>query len=143
VPLRAALSGGGYRDTTRIAESDPGLWSGILTANQERALAALDALTGELGALREAIAAGDRDAIERAWAAGRELRRAVGRVRWGDQAWSPDSAPAPVWPRLLELGRSGRAVRRLHEADDGGLEFEVAEPAGGQDSAVETSGSSR
>ena len=43
-PLRAALSGGGYRDTTRIAESDPRLWTQILGANRAAAVAALDAL---------------------------------------------------------------------------------------------------
>ena len=35
-PLRAALTGGGYRDMTRVARSDAALWAEILLANRAR-----------------------------------------------------------------------------------------------------------
>jgi prephenate dehydrogenase len=126
VPLRAALSGGGYRDTTRIVESDPALWAGILAANSDATLGALDALIAELGVLRDAIDAGDGERIVQVWRKGRELRQIVERVRWGDQAWSAQSIAAPGWDHLLELGRAGRAVRRLRLGDGAVLELEVA-----------------
>lgn len=127
VPLRAALSGGGYRDTTRIAESDPRLWAEILAGNSEATIAALDALTAELATLRAAIAAGDADRIASAWHKGRELRHVVERVRWGPPAWTAERAEWPAWERLLALGRAGRAVRRLRVADDANaVDYEVA-----------------
>jgi prephenate dehydrogenase len=127
VPLRAALSGGGYRDATRIAESDPSLWAQILTANGAATGAALDALIGELADLREAIDAGDGERIKQAWGEGRDLRQVVERVRWGDPAWSAQSAPAPGWGALLDLGRAGRPVRRLRLSGDGtAIEFDAA-----------------
>jgi prephenate dehydrogenase len=128
VPLRAALSGGGYRDTTRIAESDPHLWSEILGANRPATVAALDALAGELAELRDALDSGDADRVVRAWQEGRDLRRVVERVRWGRPEWRAESATWPAWGRLIELGRGGRAVRRLRAGADGAtIEFEVAE----------------
>jgi prephenate dehydrogenase len=126
-PLRAALSGGGFRDTTRIAESDPRLWAQIIGANGAPALAALDELLERLRGLREAVAEGDEAALEAAWTQGRELRRVVERVRWSRPEWTPETAPWPAWDRLLELGRAGRPVRRLRPARDGAeVEYEVA-----------------
>ena len=127
VPLRAALTGGGYRDTTRIAESDPRLWTEILEANRDATLTALDTLIAELGTLRETLAAGDADALAGAWQHGRDLRHVVERVRWGNPAWGAERADWPAWDRLLELGRAGRAVRRLRmDAGGGAIEFEAA-----------------
>ena len=127
VPLRAALSGGGYRDTTRIAEADPALWAEVLAANGGATVDAIDALTAELGALREAIVSDDPVLIEAAWRKGRELRDVVEHVRWGTPAWTSESTPWPAWDRLLELGRAGRAVRHLRLTGDGtALEFEAA-----------------
>lgn len=126
VQLRAALSGGGYRDTTRVAASDPALWAEILVANREATGGALDALIAELQTLREAIDADDPERVAAAWQRGRELRSVVERVRWTPPDWSFERAEWPAWTRLLALGRAGRTVRRLRPAGEGAVEFEVA-----------------
>ncbi len=72
-----AVAGGGFRDTTRIAASDPALWLGILTGNREAVLEALDAFTARLGTLRTALDRGQdaelRAVLSRASAARRRL----------------------------------------------------------------------
>jgi prephenate dehydrogenase len=57
------LSGAGFADTTRIAASDPAMWRDIFVANRAPLLVALDALGGELAALRRAVENGDGEAI--------------------------------------------------------------------------------
>ena len=42
------LAGGGFRDVTRIAASDPALWVAILRSNRNAVLEALDRVTGSL-----------------------------------------------------------------------------------------------
>jgi prephenate dehydrogenase len=51
-----ALSGQGIRDVTRIAASDPDLWTEILSANAPFVLRVLDALAEDLGDLRDTLA---------------------------------------------------------------------------------------
>lgn len=52
-----ALAGGGFRDTTRIAASDPQLWLGILQGNREAVLDAVEAYEQRLAWLRDALQA--------------------------------------------------------------------------------------
>jgi prephenate dehydrogenase len=59
------LTGGGFRDFTRIAESDPELWSDILTANRKALGAPLAAVGEALRELGQAIEANDPDGVER------------------------------------------------------------------------------
>ncbi|MEU8521277.1 prephenate dehydrogenase [Streptomyces sp. NBC_01216] len=47
-PEVLALAGGGLRDTTRIAASDPGLWSDILTHNAPAVAAAVERVAADL-----------------------------------------------------------------------------------------------
>ena len=56
------FSGGGLRDTTRIAGSDPELWRTILEQNRDEVLRALNAYENELHAFRSALA--NRDWFE-------------------------------------------------------------------------------
>ena len=63
------LTGGGFRDFTRIAESDPELWSDILTANRKALGAPLAAVGEVLRELGQAIEANDPDGVER-WISG-------------------------------------------------------------------------
>jgi prephenate dehydrogenase/3-phosphoshikimate 1-carboxyvinyltransferase len=63
------LTGGGFRDFTRIAESDPELWSDILTANRKALGAPLAAVGEALRELGQAIEANDPDGVER-WISG-------------------------------------------------------------------------
>jgi prephenate dehydrogenase len=73
----AGLSGGGFVDTTRIAASDPTMWRDIFVANRAPLLAAIEALDGELHALRRAVEAGDDVAIEALIARARDGRKRV------------------------------------------------------------------
>jgi prephenate dehydrogenase len=50
-----ALSGGGLRDTTRVAAGDPDLWKQILEQNREEVLRAIDGFENELHALKTAL----------------------------------------------------------------------------------------
>jgi len=53
------LAGGGFRDTTRIAASDPDLWVSILKTNREAVLDSLSSLEQRLSGVRSAIERGD------------------------------------------------------------------------------------
>lgn len=54
-----SVTGGGFRDVTRLAGSDPDLWTGILSGNRDALLSALDGFSRRLADLRAAIAGGD------------------------------------------------------------------------------------
>ena len=56
------------KDTTRLAASDPQLWSEVLLLNRDQVLPALRALEEPLGALERALEAGDAAAV-RGWLA--------------------------------------------------------------------------
>jgi prephenate dehydrogenase len=58
-----ALSGQGVRDVTRVAAGDPALYGQIVTANADAVLGLLGEVRGELDALIEAIASGNRDGL--------------------------------------------------------------------------------
>ncbi len=63
-PQALDLAGQGLRDVTRVAASDPALWTSILTANAAAVLPQLQALRGDLETLIEALEAaptGDSD----------------------------------------------------------------------------------
>jgi prephenate dehydrogenase len=69
-----SLVASGFRDTTRVAASDPDLWVDICATNAPSIVAALDSLVGRLLALRELVAVGDRDGLHEALAAARNAR---------------------------------------------------------------------
>jgi prephenate dehydrogenase len=60
-----AVAGGGFRDTTRIAASDPDLWLPILSGNRTAVLQALDHYRARLDEIRAAVADDDTDALRR------------------------------------------------------------------------------
>lgn len=66
--------GAGGRDMTRMAASSVDMWAPILTENSVPVLDALETCLAQLGALRGAVARGDRAAISEAFAAVREWR---------------------------------------------------------------------
>jgi prephenate dehydrogenase len=68
------LTASGFRDTTRTAGGDPGLWAAILEANREGVLEALAGLGGQLERFRQALAAGDRAALEALLLQGKKVR---------------------------------------------------------------------
>jgi cyclohexadieny/prephenate dehydrogenase len=68
-------AGGGLKDTTRIAGSDPQLWRSIFEQNREPLLAALRQFQSELGGLERALTAGDWAAVTAVLARGQEYRQ--------------------------------------------------------------------
>jgi prephenate dehydrogenase len=73
-----ALAATGFRDTTRVAAGDPSLWTGILLHNREAILPALLSFEGALARFREALANGDRDAVNVLLTQGKRRRDALG-----------------------------------------------------------------
>jgi prephenate dehydrogenase len=70
-------AGGGLRDTTRIAGSDPELWRTILEQNRDEVLRALNAYENELHAFRSALANRDYAQVTAQLERGREYRSGV------------------------------------------------------------------
>ena len=67
-------TGGGFRDSTRIAGSSPEMWRDICLANREALLAAPDDYLDELELLRGMIEASDGQGLEARFAAARATR---------------------------------------------------------------------
>lgn len=78
-PAWGAYAGGGLRDTTRIAGSDPALWQTILAANRAEVLGAVRGLQQELARCEAALSAGDFAAISALMARGRDYRATLPR----------------------------------------------------------------
>jgi len=57
------LAAGGFRDMTRIAAGDPGIWPDILFENRDAVVQSLEALEGRLQSLRAALLDDERDVI--------------------------------------------------------------------------------
>ncbi len=107
-PLGAGdVAGSGFRDFTRIAQSDPELWSDILTANRKALAAPLAAVSSALGELSRAIEANDQEWVERWLTAARDALALLapppshagpsGDVHPADQTTNPrpESEPPP------------------------------------------------
>jgi prephenate dehydrogenase len=71
------LAAGGFRDMTRVAAGQPGIWPDICADNKEAIVASLDRLLGDLAAMRTRVADDDRGGLlavlDRASAARRAL----------------------------------------------------------------------
>jgi len=70
-----AYAGGGLRDTTRIAGSDPQLWRTIFEQNRDAALRALDSFEAELRGFRDTLATKDYAALTDTLARGQHYRQ--------------------------------------------------------------------
>jgi prephenate dehydrogenase len=69
------LAAGGFRDMTRIASGNPGIWPDICVANRDAILTALDEYLAALMQVRAHVAVGDRDAIRGVLEDGQRARR--------------------------------------------------------------------
>lgn len=112
-----AVAGGGFRDTTRIAASDPELWVGILRGNRDAVVTALDGYLAALQRLREALAEGDdaalRDVLARASRARRSLVRGEEARPAVDLVVALDDRPGALAAAARVLGEAGIDVRDL------------------------------
>ncbi len=73
--LLLRLAAGGFRDMTRIAAGNPGIWPDICVANRGAILAALDAYRASLDAVRVLVADADGDGLLGVLEQGRRARR--------------------------------------------------------------------
>jgi prephenate dehydrogenase len=75
--LSVLLSAGGFRDITRIASSDPGLWAGISLESGPFLLEAIEALEEEIALFKKALVRKDRDGLRDFFARARENRALI------------------------------------------------------------------
>jgi prephenate dehydrogenase len=68
------FAAGGFRDFTRIASSDPVMWRDISLANRGELLKSIDMFSNYLGQLRDAVAAGDGEALHKTFTAAKAAR---------------------------------------------------------------------
>jgi prephenate dehydrogenase len=68
------LAAGGFRDLTRLAASNPALWSEILVANAGQIAAAIDLYVERLLQLRDDVLQERRDDVESAFGAAKSAR---------------------------------------------------------------------
>ena len=76
-PSVAQSTGNGFRDATRIAAGDPGLWTGILLENRDQVLAGLQDVQAELRELVAILESMDEVALSRYLSQAQALRRQV------------------------------------------------------------------
>lgn len=72
-----SFSGGGLRDTVRIAGSSPEMWRDICIANRAALVPLVDGYISELEAARAALAAGDGESLEQMFSTAQKAR-----ARW-------------------------------------------------------------
>ena len=70
-----ALAAGAYRDGTRVAAADTGLWTAIFRDNRGPLLKALGTLEERVAAFKYAVMTDDEDAIRQWWDQARHRRR--------------------------------------------------------------------
>ena len=76
-PEAIEVSAGGFRDTTRIAAGPPAMWADIFLDNRECLLSALEEYEESLAAIRQALAAGEKTALEALLATAAQSRAAL------------------------------------------------------------------
>ena len=76
-PEALEFAAAGFRDTTRIAASDPDVWTEIFLANRDAVLASLGRFRGALDELERAIAAGEPGALRAVLARARAAREGL------------------------------------------------------------------
>ena len=71
------FAAGGFRDMTRIAESEPGMWTSILLSNRETILERIENFKERLDVIGQALSQGDEDHIWNFFNQAREQRQAM------------------------------------------------------------------
>jgi prephenate dehydrogenase len=77
------MAAGGFRDITRIASSDPGLWEDILLSNRDQLVDKLDQLINELEDFRQALAGEDLTLVREKLEQAVKIRSRIPAVRKG------------------------------------------------------------
>ena len=75
----AALTGDSFRDLTRIAKINDGMWSELFLSNREALLAQMDRFAARFDTMREALSQGNADAMRQMMRLSTDRRRAFDR----------------------------------------------------------------
>ena len=75
--LIQTLAAGGFRDSTRIALSNPGLWRDICLSNSRALSKALSSFRDSIDSIKKYLAEGNAEAIEEFFREGRDYRRDI------------------------------------------------------------------
>lgn len=122
-PGALALAGPGLRDVTRIAASDAGLWTEILSANASQAHEIIRGVIGQLGVAADALAslaAGDDDAAKQLTAVLETGREGVARIP------GKRGGPAPEYAivQVVIADSPGELARLFAAAGAAGINIE-------------------
>jgi prephenate dehydrogenase len=126
-PETLLLAAGGFRDLTRLAASNPALWSAILLANREAITAAIDRYVDRLRDLRSMIDEEREPDLRDAFAAAKAARLSLAtkpQVRAGVavmQIEVPDrpGALADLTSALAEAGVNIEDLQIVHSPEGG------------------------
>ena len=112
------FAAGGFRDMTRIAESEPGMWTSILLSNQKTILERIEDFKERLDEIGQAISKGEEEQIWNFFNQAREQRQAMEIHKRGgvDSSYDlyvdvPDEEDVIL--RILELLR-GTSLVNIH-----------------------------
>ncbi len=75
------MAAGGFRDTTRVASSNPNLWEDIVFSNKVPLLEQLDGLIGRLAIIKDALQNDDRECLRRELQSAKDIRDSLPRIR--------------------------------------------------------------
>lgn len=95
------LAAGGFRDLTRLAASNPALWSEILLANRTAIAGAIDRYAKRLLELRDSLANGLGTEVERTFAAAKEARLSLAAKPQVKTGVAVVQVPVPDRPGVL------------------------------------------
>ena len=116
--LAGRFAAGGFRDMTRIAESEPGMWTSILLSNRETIIERIEDFKGRLDEISQAIRDEDESQIWNFFNQAREQRQAMEIHKRGgvDSSYDlfvdiPDEEDVIL--RILELLR-GTSLVNIH-----------------------------
>ncbi len=75
LPSALAVTGSGFRDTTRVAAGPPTMWAEIFLENRQEVLDSLQELTGEMQVFANLLETGDRTGLEKFLLQARDVRK--------------------------------------------------------------------
>ncbi|MGE5371426.1 MAG: prephenate dehydrogenase/arogenate dehydrogenase family protein [Solirubrobacterales bacterium] len=133
------LAAGGFRDTTRIASGDPGLWTDILLSNHQLVADRLDGLITRLVDFKTKLENCDRDAVHSFLTDARTLRESLPKRKRGLIPSSLDlicivpDRPGVIGELGSWLGQEGiniadLEVMRVREGDGGTIRLSLSAP---------------
>ncbi|HET6916978.1 MAG TPA: prephenate dehydrogenase/arogenate dehydrogenase family protein [Acidimicrobiales bacterium] len=121
------LAAGGFRDMTRIAAGEPGIWPDLVADNRDGILDVLDRLISALGEVRDVVASQDRDLMLKFLERAREARvNLPARVAAVGNDTSEIRVPVPDRPGVI-----AEVTTLLGEMGVNIYDFEIAHSAEG------------